>query len=80
MGCGLQAEACLGRVIIQTPRGRADELPLAARHLSLFLSGTRMTIVSFTRAMSEENDSLLTPFIGLTRAFKGFTSTESAMR
>ena len=37
-------------------------------------------MVSFTRAMSEENESLLTPFIGLTRAFKGFTSTCSVAR
>ena len=40
-------------------------------------SGTRTTIVSFTRAMSEENESLPTPFIGWTRLFKGFTVTRS---
>jgi hypothetical protein len=40
-------------------------------------SGTRTTIVSFTRAMSEENESLPTSFIGWTSLFKGFTVTRS---
>ena len=46
----------------------------------LHRSGTRTTIVSFTRAMSEENESLPTPFIGWARAFKGFTVTCSFAR
>src|SRR5208337_4403873 len=40
-------------------------------------SGTRTTIVSFTRAMSEENESLPTSFIGWTRAVRGFTVTRN---
>ena len=40
-------------------------------------SGTRTTIASFTRAISEENESLPTSFIGWTRAVKGFTVTRS---
>ena len=40
-------------------------------------SGTRMKIASFTRAISEENESLPTSFIGWTRAVKGFTVTRS---
>jgi len=39
--------------------------------------GTLTTIVSFTRAMSEENESLPTSFIGWTSVFKGFTVTRS---